>query len=322
MKEQNKLVSFGDLSINLNAVSTAENIFPVTYQSDLAGSSALVAAVAGALGERINCVGKVGDDDLGTQVIEVLSSFNVGCEMIERVPNKRTALTINRNRSTSDSRHMQTVSYRKDSAAGTLKPDDIHPGYFEKGDILFYSSDVMIENSSRSALEKALKLANQSGTTIMYAPLIHSENWINDKIARETIMHTLPHTHFLIVTEKELQFLTEISEEHASIKKLFAGKMKGLIILKPSNRLTYATTMDKGRLVIEGDEPLDAAASQEVFVGTFISQWLSNGCSIENVQAILADPDKLEAFFTESLKKACRAGQIEGTLAAIEDLRK
>ncbi len=312
MDKKNKMISFGDLSINLNAHEDSNSSFPASYESDLSGSSALISAVTSVLGEEVQCIGKVGDDHLGEQVIEVLLSFGVQCDTVEKVPHKRTALTINRGK--------ESVSYRKDSASGLLTPDDVHPGYFKKGDVLFYSSDVMIENSSRSALEKGLKLANQNGTMIVYAPLIHSENWINDKIARETIMHTLPHTHFLILTERELQFLTELKEEYLAVKKLFAGKMKGIIILKPSNRLSYVTAMDKGRVAVEGLEPGDHTVVNEIFIGSFIAQWLDNGYSIEMIHKILADPDLLESHLEAGLKIASEAGGTTGAAAAIKAL--
>lgn len=315
MTGKNKLISIGDLTMQLKQAGMDEGGFPVMYESDLSGASALVSGCVGALGGRSLCLGKVGRDLFGEQIINMLKSLNVDTNQIEQVQLKNTALTILNNDNGN-----QAVSYRRGSANSLLKMDDISPTLFEKGDVLFYSSDCMIDHSSRSAVEKAIKLAGQQGALIMYAPLIQNEYWLNDKIARETMLHTIPHTHIMIVTQEEMAFLTEHKEEHLAIKKLFSGKMKSLIILKPANRLTYVTVHDKGRLTFRNEVITDPSAVKEIFIGSIISKWLNEGYDNESISTLMADPDLLEMQLLTFLEEAYRAGEIKGAYPSLKNL--
>ncbi|TCP29847.1 fructokinase [Scopulibacillus darangshiensis] len=287
-----------------------------TFDREAAGAPAIVAGVVSLLGKKSAMIGKIGNDVFGDYLIEKLSKCGVDTVHLGKVKNQ-TAISFTAVNGDKE----QDIFYRQGSADTTLKPDDIDEAWFKNGDILYYASASLVQNPARGAVEKALKSAGKKGSIIVFAPRLSINDWPNEKMARETLFHTAPHAHILVLTEEELKFLADRQDEYEAVKMLFVGKTKLMVILRKDQTLTYVTGRERGHLNGPNEEPLDGRGMEEAFIGCLVTEFLNKEVRHETLSHILSDRQQLEDMLNAAIEFRTNVGNESGRLAAIETLQ-
>ncbi|MBM7643900.1 fructokinase [Scopulibacillus daqui] len=312
----NKCISIGDAAVEFIPVDEKNGLKDAQhYEREASGVAALTAAAVAVMGAKCQMVGKTGNDAFGEFLIETLKSNGVDVNYFSQTPKANTSVSF----ISADDR--ETIFFRESSADMLLKSEDIHSHWFEKGDVLFFSSMPLIKNTSRAALETAINLAGRNGCMITFAPRLSVKHWPNETITRETILHFIPHSHILILDEDECRFLTNKTDEYAAAKQLFTGKTKLLIIKKGKQGLTYVTRRERGHIdyLLETVNPI--GAGEEAFIGSLIYECLRKEITPETINEVIYDRIVLEDLLLKALASKWAVCKEKGKLSALQALK-
>lgn len=275
-----------------------------------AGGSAITVAVNVAQsGNSVEFIGKLGKDPFGDYITGLLHDYGVGTSYLLQTHLAPTRVIFRSHAQTGDRFLPQTTS-----ADGLLRPDDINKDWIDRGDIIYFSSTSLTQNSGRGAIEKAMHCAGEKGAMITFAPQLDLDEWPNETLARETILHSIPYAHILIISEEELHLFSEKEDEFLAIKKLFGGKTKCMIILRGNNGITYVTERDKGNIRFNIEDVVDQTGMDDAFIGYFLSDLLQRQITVNQFSDYLIDTFNLEGILESALKYRNINGQQRGVL--------
>lgn len=182
------------------------------------GAPANVAVGIARLGEPSAFIGKVGDDPFGHFLEQTLRENGVATRGMRFDPEVHTGLAFVSLRSDGE---RDFCFYRSPAADLCLRPEELATDLIHQALIFHFGSISLGAEPVRSATLAALKLAVESGTWISYDPNVRLHLWSSPEEARSQMLAVLPKVHLLKVSEEELTFLTDRSEQEA-ILSLFS----------------------------------------------------------------------------------------------------
>ena len=156
-----KVVSFGELLIDfvptVNGVSLAE---APAFKKAPGGAPANVAVGLAKLGHDVAFMGKVGDDEFGKMLMQILADNKVDVSAMHLDTTARTALAFVTLKHDGEREFM---FYRHPSADMLLRPDEIDHEMIKNSAIFHYGSISLIAEPCRSAHLAALETAASAG---------------------------------------------------------------------------------------------------------------------------------------------------------------
>jgi len=195
------IISIGEALIDFTPLDKKNKYF----RKNPGGAPANVAVGLSRLGVDASFVGKVGDDVLGTFMLQKLSEEGVNTDNMILTNEARTALTF----VTLDEKGNRSFNfYINPSADKFLKPKEISDNIFKENKILHFGSISLIDEPVRSATKYAVKKAKKEGLLISYDPNLRTSLWSSLEEAREKITSMLIQTDILKVTKEELDFIS------------------------------------------------------------------------------------------------------------------
>ncbi|MDX5474117.1 MAG: aminoimidazole riboside kinase [Bacillaceae bacterium] len=207
------VISLGEALIDFIPLD-ADNL---TYQKSPGGAPANVAVGVARLQTPSTFLGKVGNDVLGRFLKETLQSYGVNTAHMTMTDEVRTGavfVTLGRGGERSFD------FYIDPSADRFLQEEDIADGLFEENNILHFGSISMISEPSKSATEKAVRLARENGLVVSYDPNLRLSLWESEQQAKETILSIMSLVDVLKISEEELEFLTGEEEIKSGVALL------------------------------------------------------------------------------------------------------
>lgn len=150
------------------------------FDLGFAGAEATVAVGLARLGHRTTYVGRVGDDPLGSQVLRAVRGHGVGTDWLRQVPDAPTGLLL---RDAPVGRPVSVQYFRSASAGSTVAPEDVPEDHIRAAELLHVTGiTAVLSDSARAAVEHAVSIANDAGTTVCLDPnvrhkLASPETW-------------------------------------------------------------------------------------------------------------------------------------------------
>ncbi|CAN6700329.1 unnamed protein product [Malus baccata var. baccata] len=185
-KESSLVVCFGEMLIDFvptsNGLSLAE---APAFKKAAGGAPANVAVGIARLGGSSAFIGKVGEDEFGYMLADILKENNVNNEGMRFDPGARTALAFVTLRSDGEREFM---FYRNPSADMLLQEAELDFDLIRKAKILHYGSISLITEPCKSAHIAATKAARDAGVVLSYDPNLRLPLWPSAKSAREGIL--------------------------------------------------------------------------------------------------------------------------------------
>ncbi|OIJ11814.1 carbohydrate kinase [Anaerobacillus alkalilacustris] len=176
-----------------------------SYIKSPGGAPANVAVGLARLGVESTFLGKVGDDVLGRFLKETLENFGVLTDQMSFTKDVRTGAVFV---TLAEDGERSFDFYIDPSADRFLSEEDLNEKLFQSKQILHFGSISLISEPSKSATEKAVKLAKENGMIVSYDPNLRLGLWENEQVARETIISMLGQADVLKISEEELEFIT------------------------------------------------------------------------------------------------------------------
>ncbi|KAE8718334.1 Fructokinase-2 [Hibiscus syriacus] len=301
VSDNTSIVSFGEMLIDfvptVSGVSLAE---APGFLKAPGGAPANVAIAVSRLGGKASFVGKLGDDEFGHMLADILKQNGVSGDGILFDEGARTALAFVTLRADGEREFM---FYRNPSADMLLKPEELNLDLIRSAEVFHYGSISLIVEPCRSAHLKAMEVAKESGALLSYDPNLRLPLWPSADEARKHILSIWDKADIIKVSDVELEFLTgsdKIDDETAM--KLWRPNLTLLLVTLGEKGSRYYTKNFHGAVDAFHVNTVDTTGAGDSFVGALL-------CKIVQDPTILENESKLR----EVLKFANACGAITTT---------
>lgn len=271
-KESSLVVCFGEMLIDFvpttNGLSLAE---APAFKKAAGGAPANVAVGIARLGGSSAFIGKVGEDEFGYMLADILKENNVNNEGMRFDPGARTALAFVTLRSDGEREFM---FYRNPSADMLLQEAELDFDLIRKAKILHYGSISLITEPCKSAHIAAAKAAKEAGVVLSYDPNLRLPLWPSAKSAREGILSIWETADIIKVSEEEISFLTEGEDpfDETVVRKLYHPNLNLLLVTEGPDGCRYYTKEFSGRVKGMKADAVDTTGAGDAFVAGILSQ--------------------------------------------------
>ncbi|KAK4787297.1 hypothetical protein SAY86_011130 [Trapa natans] len=243
------VVCFGEMLIDfVPTVSGVSLDEAPAFEKAPGGAPANVAVAIARLGGSSAFMGKVGEDEFGRMLANILKQNNVNNLGMRFDHNARTALAFVTLRADGE---REFLFFRNPSADMLLQESELDVDLIKQASIFHYGSISLIEEPCRSAHLAAMKIAKASGGILSYDPNLRLPLWSSPEFARKEILSIWDQADVIKISEEEITFLTggdDPYDDNVVLKKLFWPNLKLLIVTEGSQGCRYYTqVMSKKR---------------------------------------------------------------------------
>lgn len=271
-KESPLVVCFGEMLIDfVPTVSGLSLADAPAFKKAPGGAPANVAVGISRLGGSSAFIGKVGEDEFGYMLADILKENNVNSQGMRFDPGARTALAFVTLRSDGEREFM---FYRNPSADMLLQEDELDLDLITKAKIFHYGSISLITEPCKSAHVAAAKAAKEAGVFLSYDPNLRLPLWPSADSAREGILSIWETADIIKISEEEISFLTNGEDPYndAVVRKLFHPNLKLLLVTEGAEGCRYYTKEFSGRVAGMKVDAVDTTGAGDAFVAGILSQ--------------------------------------------------
>ncbi|CAI0450888.1 unnamed protein product [Linum tenue] len=280
------VVCFGEMLIDfvptINGLSLAD---APAFKKAPGGAPANVAVGIARLGGTSAFVGKVGEDEFGYMLAEILKENNVNNQGLRFDPGARTALAFVTLRSDGEREFM---FYRNPSADMLLQEDELDLELIKKAKIFHYGSISLITEPCKSAHIAAAKAAKEAGVVLSYDPNLRLPLWSSAESAREGILSIWNLADIIKISEEEISFLTQGEDPYddAVVRKLYHPNLKLLLVTEGPDGCRYYTKEFSGRVKGLKVDAIDTTGAGDAFVAGVLSQLARDLSLLQNEEKL------------------------------------
>ncbi|CAN6565028.1 unnamed protein product [Malus baccata var. baccata] len=275
--DKSLVVCFGEMLIDfvptVGGVSLAE---APAFNKAPGGAPANVAVGVARLGGSAGFIGKVGDDEFGYMLADILKQNNVDNSGVRFDPSARTALAFVTLRADGE---REFLFFRHPSADMLLRESELDINLIKKAKIFHYGSISLIDEPCRSTHLAAMKIAKKSGCILSYDPNLRLPLWPSEDAALKGIMSIWDQADIIKISEDEIRFLTggdDPCDDNVVLTKLFHPNLRLLVVTEGSEGCRYYTQKFHGRVGGVKVKPVDTTGAGDAFVGGVLNSIASN----------------------------------------------
>lgn len=270
-KDSSLVVCFGEMLIDFVPTISGLSLSDApAFKKAPGGAPANVAVGIARLGGSSAFIGKVGEDEFGYMLAEILKENNVNNEGMRFDPGARTALAFVTLRSDGEREFM---FYRNPSADMLLQEAELDFDLIRKAKIFHYGSISLITEPCKSAHIAAAKVAKDAGVFLSYDPNLRLPLWPSAESAREGILSIWDTADIIKISEEEISFLTKGEDPYddAVVQKLFHPNLKLLLVTEGPEGCRYYTKEFSGRVKGLKVDAVDTTGAGDAFVAGILS---------------------------------------------------
>ncbi|KAI3747806.1 hypothetical protein L6452_10470 [Arctium lappa] len=270
--ESSLVVCFGEMLIDfvptISGLALAE---APAFKKAPGGAPANVAVGIARLGGSSAFIGKVGEDEFGYMLADILKENNVNNEGMRFDPGARTALAFVTLKKDGEREFM---FYRNPSADMLLEESELDLDLIRKAKIFHYGSISLITEPCKSAHIAATKVAKDAGVLLSYDPNLRLPLWPSAESAREGILSIWDTADIIKISEEEIAFLTNGEDPYDDnvVRKLYHPNLKLLLVTEGPDGCRYYTKEFSGRVKGLKVNPVDTTGAGDAFVAGVLSK--------------------------------------------------
>ncbi|MHB8062614.1 MAG: carbohydrate kinase family protein [Ruminiclostridium sp.] len=268
-----------------------------SYIRNPGGAPGNVAVAVSRFGFKSAFCGKLGNDDFGKFLMQVLQADGVEIVCREFTDEAITTLAFV---TLSDNGERSFTFARKPGADMLLKVEDINPIFIQSSTIVHAGSCSLSAGSAREATKYALQMGNKLGKLISFDINYRSLMWESVDAAVEQVKDILPYVDILKVADDEV-FLIGGEEQIPAVMKANGITVVVLTCGSEGSRAYF-----NGSVIpihaIPAEVVADTNGAGDAFWGGFISSLLEQGVT------------SMDVLLELHIKNALRFGTVAGWL--------
>lgn len=240
------------------------------------GAPANVACALVKLGTASGFIGCVGQDDLGTSLVELLRAIGVdqaGIQLHATAPTRGVYVV----RSESGDRSFAGFGDRATTefADTWLQADQIPAALFETAEFLVLGTLELAYPDSRAAISRALDLADEYYVKILIDVNWRPVFWTDPDIAPDLIREFLQYADFLKLSDDEAEWLFGTTDPGVIAHRL--GSVEGVLVTAGGKGCAYSLAGNDGTVPAFSMNVKDTTGAGDSFVAGFIHQLCQHG---------------------------------------------
>ncbi len=240
------------------------------------GAPANVACALVKLGTSAGFIGCVGKDEPGNQLIQVLEEVGVDSSGIQRHPTAPTRQVYvvrseKGDRSFAGFGGSDTSQFADAFLDGSKLPESL----FNYGEFLVLGTLELAYPQTRSAIKKALQLAEQYGLKVLVDINWRSMFWPEPSEAKLLIEELFKHVDFLKIAKEEAELFFDTTDPGAITHRL--DSVEGVLVTDGDNGCHYCLNNHEGYLPAFMMNVRDTTGAGDGFVAGFVHQLCQKG---------------------------------------------
>jgi len=247
------------------------------FEKGIGGSAARLAIGLARLGVSSGFVGRVGDDPFGHFLGDGLAAEGVDVSQLGFERRARTGLAFS---SLSAHRGRDLVFFRHPSADMLLSPGHINPAYIKAARAITYNSSGLTGEPSRSAVFKALAIAQGAGLLRVYRVDAHLSLWESESEARYGLGLGLERAGVVVLNQDELEFLSGVRDAAEGTQALWRDPMRMLVATLGGEGCAYRTAAGFGQIPGFPTQAMNADSMGAGFLAGLLAEWVRTDFSL------------------------------------------
>lgn len=268
-----KVVTIGECLIDLIPFMAGD----ARYTAKAGGAPTNVCACVAKLGGDAFYMGKLSEDGFSELILRKLIESGVNTEFTVRDEKHPTAMALV---SLTASGDRSFSFYRKDTADLMFSENDVPQEFAEKGDVLHFCSAGLVDSPLKKAHVRAIELARKAGALVSFDVNVRLSLYESEEICKETLEAFLPYADIVKVTDDELFFITNESDERTGVAKLFEKACSAAVIFVTKGA-DGAAVYDRKLKCIAVPAPdvkvVDTTGAGDCFIGSILFNVTRNG---------------------------------------------
>ena len=280
------VVALGELLIDFTPMGRSAS-GGALFEQNPGGAPANVLVALARLGGRGAFIGKVGNDQFGTFLKQVLETHGVETHGLRFTSSASTTLAFVH----LDRQGNRSFSFcRKPGADTLLEPGEVNLSLIERGGIFHFGSLSLTHEPARTATMHAVRHAKKFGKIISYDPNWRPPLWESAAAAKEGMKAGLAYCDILKISDAELEFLTGETDVPRATDRLLDLGIKIILATLGPKGCYFRCGTGSGHIPSYPVNVIDTTGAGDAFLGGFLSQLCRLQKAPEELQAAeLAD---------------------------------
>jgi fructokinase len=269
------VAALGELLIDFTPAGLSQT-GNVMFERNPGGAPANVLTAITKLGGNCAFLGKVGNDQFGHFLSDVLKENKIavnGLRFSKEVNTTLAFVHLDQNGDRSFS------FYRNPGADLMLREDELDLSVINNSKIFHFGSLSLTGEPAKSATKKAVEYAKAAGKIISYDPNWRPPLWENDSAAREGMCYGLEYADILKISEVEMEFLTGESNLEIGSKILLDKGIKLVVVTLGPKGCFYRSVCGTGLLPTYDTKVVDTTGAGDAFMGGLLYHISKLGCN-------------------------------------------
>jgi len=210
------VIALGELLIDftLAGVSDTQNLL---LEACPGGAPCNVLSMLTKLGRKTGFIGKVGDDQFGHMLCNILQDMRIDTTSLLLDQEVNTTLAFVH---TFADGNRDFSFYRNPGADMMLQPDEVDEKYLKQTKIFHFGTLSMTDEPVREATKKATKIAKDNGIMISFDPNLRPPLWKDLREAKARANYGFSVCDILKISDNEVEFYTGLEDYDAGILHL------------------------------------------------------------------------------------------------------
>lgn len=280
MKRTIDVLALGELLIDFTENGESSQGNPM-MEANPGGAPCNVLAMLQKLGRHTAFMGKVGNDQFGVMLKEVVEAAGVDTKALYMDEEVHTTLAFVHTYPDGD---RDFAFYRNPGADMMLGEEEIDADMIKASRIFHHGTLSMTHERVKKATIKAIDIAKENGCLISFDPNLRPPLWSSLHDAKVQIEYGLKHCDILKISDDEITFmtgLTDVEEGAAIIKKEHPNIKLLLATLGKEGSIAYYKDMKvKGHPFINTNT-IETTGAGDTFCACILNYVLENG--LENL---------------------------------------
>lgn len=276
------VVAFGELLIDFTPQKQLDGK-TINFQKNAGGAPANVLAALAKIGKSTVLISKVGKDNFGSYLSELLESLGIVTKGIVFSETENTTLAFVELNESGD---RSFTFYRKQGADKMLCENEIDYELISNSKIFHFGSMSLSYELSNKATIQALNYAKNHGVLISYDPNIRLPLWSDLQTARSTILSVMHYADILKISSEEMIFLIDEDDPEKGSKQFYEQFKIPLICVTMGDRGCYYRSGDlTGKVDAFSMETVDTTGAGDAFLGGLLGKLLDEQTQIKELNA-------------------------------------
>lgn len=279
MEKKYDVLALGELLIDFTENGTSGQGNPL-LEANPGGAPCNVLAMLNKLGKKTAFIGKVGNDQFGKMLKEVVEESGTDVSGLRMDDEVHTTLAFVHTYPDGD---REFSFYRNPGADMMLTKEEVDPALIKAARIFHFGTLSSTHAGVREATRYAISVAQENGLLISFDPNLREPLWDSLDQAKEEILYGMSRCDILKISDNEMEFMTGTTDYNKGVEMLreqFDIPLICVTLGKEGSRAYYRNLIVEGAPFVREDT-IETTGAGDTFEACTLNYILEHG--LENL---------------------------------------